>query len=309
MLMDRKWERVCWVAVAVAALVGGAMIGNTKASPDADSQANRKMAKNERNARNRGGIDGVSDHEAVPKDEIGLRKMANHALSTPRRTERYQRLMAMLDDTTAENWNTLWKEYIRQTLEEGRVHETEWSLFMNRVGEVAGPAAMEYFSHHGQEEHTFNRREVLLGWAGLNPAGALAWLKEQPVESQPAEFWGAVMQGASSNDTRLALDLLSEIPDNLSAPVVRSTADSLIQTEGLGHTAELLETKVAEIPAGAPMPERLRFFYQELKERSGRMKWLAESYPDMNTHQPSLERLTEIFEPGAGEDTTEDLAR
>jgi hypothetical protein len=225
--------------------------------------------------------------------------MANHALSTPRRTERYQRLMAMLDDTTAENWNTLWKEYIRQTLEEGRVHETEWSLFMNRVGEVAGPDAMEYFTHNGQEQFTFNRREVLLGWAGLDPAGALAWLKEQPAESQPAEFWGAVMRGASSNDTRLAMDLLSEIPENLSAPVVRSTADNLIQTEGLAHTAELLERKVAEIPEGQPIPDRLKVFYQELKERSARMKWLAESYPDMNTHQPSLDRLTEAFEPGA----------
>lgn len=301
--MDRKWERVCWVAVAVGALTGGAMIGKVRSFPEADTSAEGRLAKGDRNDRGGGGMDGVGDHRAERKDETELRRMANHALSTPRRTERYQRLMAMLDDTTAENWNTLWKEYIRQTLEEGRVHETEWSLFMNRVGEVAGPDAMEYFSHHGQEEYTFNRREVLLGWAGLDPAGALAWLKEQPAESQPVEFWGAVMQGASSNDTRLAMDLLSEIPDNLSAPVVRSTADSLIQTEGLAHTAELLESKVAEIPAGDPMPERLRVFYQELEERSGRMKWLAESYPDMNSRQPSLEKLAEVFDPGASDAT------
>jgi hypothetical protein len=235
----------------------------------------------------------------APKNEQELRKLANHALSTPRRTERFQRLMSLLDSTTAENWNTLWKEYIRQTLEEGRIHETEWSLFMAKVGEVAGPDAMEYFTHHGQESYTFNRREVLKGWAAMDPSGALAWLEGQPPANQPVEFWGAVMTGAAANDSSLAISLLTRIPPNISPEVIGATADTLIQSEGLGNTIQLLDEMVATVPSDSPLPPHLMHFYQVLKQRSDRIHWLAQSYPDMDVRQPSLDHLSEQFASGS----------
>lgn len=292
--MERKTERLCWLVVAVLAVMCGAWIGKSGQSAEATVEGpvvQRRKSGKEGEHRNDSG-------KPPPKHETELRKMANHALSTPRRTERFQRLMTLLDDTTADNWNTLWKEYIRQTLEEGRVHETEWSLFMNRVGEVGGSAAMEYFSHHGQEEFTFNRREVLKGWAAVDTPGALGWLKAQPGASQPVEFWGAIMGGAAVSDSKLAMDLLSEIPETLTEQVVRSAADGLIQSEGLERTAELLEEKVATIPNSGTIPEHLKFFYRELSKRVDRMKWLADSYPDMNSRQPSLEHLKARFEGG-----------
>ncbi|MES2658711.1 MAG: hypothetical protein V4689_08835 [Verrucomicrobiota bacterium] len=236
--------------------------------------------------------------QPAARDEAELRRLANHTLSAPIRTERFQRLMILLDSTTADNWSTLWKEYIRQTLEEGRIHETEWSLFMSRVGEVAGPDAMEYFTHHGQENYTFNRREVLKGWAATDPRGALKWLEGQPPENQPAEFWGAVMSGAAANDSKLATELLAKIPSGISPAVIRSTADTLIQSEGLGNTIGLLQDMVAVIPPGDAIPPYLTHFYQELKQRSERIKWLAGSYPDMKTRQPSILELDERFAPG-----------
>ena len=291
----------------MVAVMCGTWVGKAGTAKEVVSDDRRHGVADSRGSGARKGEHREDSRRSAQRDESELRRMANHALSTPRRTERYQRLMAMLDDTTADNWNTLWKEYIRQTLEEGRVHETEWSLFMNRVGEVAGPDAMEYFSNHGQEQYTFNRREVLKGWAAVEPQGALEWLKAQPQESQPVEFWGAVMSGAAASDSKLAMEMLSEIPMELTQQVVRSTVDGLIQTEGLAHTAELLEEKVAGISEGGTIPADLRFFYQELDQRVGRMKWLADSYPDMNSRQPSLENLAGRFggpppeEPGDGD--------
>jgi hypothetical protein len=291
--MNRNWERACWAGVvAITALLGGL----TRKSPPPVADA---APKSERQGKKQATSSGTHrDLEPLPKDETELRKYANHALSTARRTERFQRLMMLLDKTTAENWNTLWKEYIRQTLEEGRIHETEWSLFMSRVGEVGGPEAMEYFTHNGQQEHTFNRREVLKGWAAVDPNGALAWLERQPAESQPVEFWGAVMTGAAANNSKLAVELLSRIPSNVSPAVVQSTADALIQTEGLGNTIHMLEELTDQIPAGGPMPAHLVHFYQMLKQRSDRINWLANSYPDMETHQPSISNLDQRFTGG-----------
>jgi hypothetical protein len=294
-VMDLKRERLCWIGVVLVAVMCGIGVGRVGNGSDGAAENARAGRATPRDHGGSKGAPREDSHWAGIRDETELRKMANHALSTPRRTERFQRLMAMLDNTTAENWNTLWKEYIRQTLEEGRVHETEWSLFMNRVGEVGGPDAMEYFSHHGQQQYTFNRREVLKGWAAMEPRGALEWLKAQPVETQAVEFWGAVMAGAAASDSKLALELLSEIPAKLTQQVVRSTVDGLIQTEGLAHTARLLEERVSEIPEGEAIPPDLQFFYQELDQRVGRMKWLADSYPDMNSRQPSLDLLAQRF--------------
>ncbi len=308
MTMNRPSERLIWIGVAVIAVIGGVMVGanlersnQAQPKPKAQSSRNNPGAVNaeNRNEPRRGEI----------RDEQELKKMANHALSTPNRTERYQRVMEMLDSTTAKNWNVLWNEYIRQTLEEGRVHEAEWSLFMNRVGEVAGPDAMEFFTHNGQNQYTFNRREVLLGWSSVDPQGALAWLKGQPESEAPREFWGAVMDGVAAKDSALALQMLREVPDQYSAAVVRGTVDTLIQSEGLVNTTKFLEKMVAEIPEGSTMPDRLQYFYKEIQSRAQRMQWLASSYPDMPTHEASLESLKAVFEPGAESPAEEDISR
>jgi hypothetical protein len=292
--MDRNRERFCWAGLVVLTAICATLAGTSTKEGDQTESLNHSSKKD------RGVAQRETDRTTPVRDEEELRKLANHALSTPQRTERFQRLMSLLDHTTAENWNTLWKEYIRQTLEEGRIHETEWSLFMGRVGEVAGPDAMEYFTSNGQQQYTFNRREVLRGWAAVDPNGALAWLERQPAESRPAEFWGAVMSGAAANDSKLATELLARVPGDVSPVVIRHTADTLIQSEGLGNTIRLLDGMVATVPAGEPMPAHLTHFYQTLKQRAERIAWLAGSYPDMNVRQPSVGHLEEKFGAGSG---------
>lgn len=295
-VMIKVWERWVWLGIVLIAIFGGAAAGSRKSNgenPDSKPAAPRISTSSR-------GADKLSSRSGggESKEEKEIRQMANHALSTPSRTERYRRVMLMLDRTTADNWSILWKEYIRQTLVEGRIHENEWSLFMNRVGEVAGLEAMEYFSHNGQSEFTFNRREVLIGWAAIDPDGALAWMKSKPANEMPAELWGAMMAGAASKDSSVALKLLSEVPESHSLPVVRQTVDTLIQTEGLEKTVALLEKLAGEVPEGEAMPRRLQVFYKEIQQRAGRMDWLAKSYPDMPVRAASLEKLKASFEPG-----------
>ncbi len=201
--------------------------------------------------------------------------------------------MQMLDRTTRENWQVLWHEYIRQTLEEGRVHEHEWSLFMNRVGELDGAEAMEYFTHNGQNEYTFNRREVLTGWAAADPRGAHAWLTSQPEAEQRPEFWGAVLRGASARDASLTLTWLGEVPREHAPGVTRQVVDSLIQAEGIANTAGAL-LEMTEGTGGSP-PPHLAMFYAELKGRAERMTWLGQSYPDVTHNPPDLAKLEAIF--------------
>jgi hypothetical protein len=296
MAMVKKWERLIWIAGVLLALFAGMAGGGGESGPKVAPVSNETPPRRGKPADHGGQRE--SSRGGDIRDEAELRKMANHALSTPSRTERFQRVMEILDRTTAENWSVLWKEYIRQSLEEGRFHEAEWQLFMNRVGEVAGPDAMEYFTHNGQNQFTFNRREVLSGWSSIDPQGALAWLKNQPHEKQPRELWGAVMNGAAGKDPQLALQLLRDVPDEHSPAVVRGTVDTLIQSEGLPATAKLLEELVAEIPEGASMPPRLVIYYQELRKREARMKWLSDSYPDMPVKPASLDSLKQVFEPG-----------
>ena len=210
--------------------------------------------------------------ERVPRDAAGLRNFTEHALSAPSRTERFKRVGLMLDEVTPENWQTIWKEYIRQTLKEGRIHEAEWTLFMSRVGEVAGPAAMEYFTHNGQNQYTFNRREVLHGWAAADPQGAYRWLLEQPADKQPPEFWQAVLDGATAQDPKLALGWLKEAPPQMAATLARGTVASQIQADGLAGTIKSIEQLVAETPEGSPQPDYLKLFYKELATRAATSK-------------------------------------
>ncbi len=291
--MTRSLERIVWViAILIVAAIGVVQRSGNGDSPgdvEAGADSSRRQARDGggRSGRERNALHSV-------RDEQELRNIANHALSAPSRTERYQRVMQILDRTTEENWMVLWKEYIRQTLEEGRIHETEWSLFMNRVGEVAGPEAMEYFTHNAQNEHTFNRREVLLGWATVDPDGAFEWLRNQPEDAQPPEFWASVLRGATARDAELALAWLEAVPRQHSPQVVRDTVSSLIQAEGIVKTAEALEEMAARYPDGSP-PAHLTMFFHELKKRSQRMDWLSQSYPEFNHRSPRFEDLEIIF--------------
>ena len=292
--MTRSSERLVWIGAVVLALgfgTAGGIVSQRKSSADDDGGEMGRF-RSERGANLQ--AEGSRSPIRLIRDEKELKIMADRALSTPSKTERYHRVMQILDQTTAENWKVLWEEYIGQTLRDGRIHETEWSLFMNRVGEVAGPDAMEYFTHNGQSEYKFNRGQVLAGWAASNPESAFEWLKAQPQEDS-GEFWNALMSGASTKDAALALTWLDQVPADSVAPIARSTVDGMIQSEGMAKTIRALEDMVAEVPAGTEMPPHLQAIYQELERRAGRVDWLGQAFPDLYPGAPDLEKLRTVF--------------
>ncbi|MBX3743296.1 MAG: hypothetical protein KF712_20085 [Akkermansiaceae bacterium] len=293
--MIRTRERLAWLVVVVAVVVWGSLRGGENDAPDGkDTRSGRKPNPAASAGRDRGG-DGGLRGERPPRDEDGLRNYANHALSAPSRTERFKRVMIMVDEVTPENWKTIWTEYIRQSLAEGRFHEAEWGLFMNRVGEVGGPDAMEYFTHNGQNEYTFNRREILAGWAAQDPQGAWRWLQSQPEDKRPPEFWQSVLNGAAAKDPKIALGWLTEAPPEVAVRVAPAIVGSQIQADGMAGTIASLEEMVASTPQGQPPAPYLAAFYKELANRVRRMKWLAEAYPDVPGATLDLSKLEAVF--------------
>lgn len=294
--MIKNGERFAWAVVVLSLVVWGVMRGGGDSDHPEQPRDSRKAGAAAGGGRDRGGEGGLRG-ERPPRDEEGLRKYANHALSAPSKTERFKRVMIMVDEVTPENWQTIWKEYIRQSLAEGRFHEAEWGLFMNRVGEIGGPEAMEYFSHNGQSEYTFNRREILAGWAAQDPQGAWRWLQSQPEDKREPEFWQSVLNGAAAKDPKIALEWLAEAPPQIAQQVAASIVGSQIQADGMAGTIASLEKMVAATPEGQPPAPYLAAFYRNLADRVNRMKWLGEAYPEIPSATLDLSKLEGVFGP------------
>lgn len=294
--MIGKRERIVWVAVVVLVVVWGVLRGGGGKTVTQEEAEGRTAGTTASGGRDRSGGGGLKG-ERPPRDEDGLRKYANHALSAPSRTERFKRVMIMVDEVTPENWQTIWKEYIRQSLAEGRFHEVEWGLFMNRVGEIGGPEAMEYFTHNGQSEYTFNRREILAGWAAQDPQGAWRWLQSQPEDKRVPEFWRSVLNGAAAKDPKIALDWLAQAPPDVARDIAPSIVGSQIQADGVAGTIASLEKMVAATPEGQQPPAYLGAFYRDLAGRVRRMEWLAASYPDIPSTALDLSKLEAVLGP------------
>jgi len=287
-------ERFVWSAVVLSVVVWGVLRGGD------DDAGNGKAAKESRKpaaSASAGGGRGAGfvRGERAPRDPDELRKYTNHALSAPSRTERFRRVMIMVDEVTPDNWQTIWKEYIRQSLAEGRFHEAEWGLFMNKVGEIGGPDAMEFFTNNAQNEYTFNRREILAGWAAQDPQGAWKWLQSQPEDKRPAEFWVSVLNGAAAKDPKIALEWLAEAPPEISQQIAPSIVGSQIQADGMAGTIASLEQMVADTAEGQRPPAYLEAFYRNLADRVNRMKWLGAAYPDIPAATLDLSKLEGVF--------------
>ena len=229
-------------------------------------------------------------------DAEELRKRLTGALLSHGQKDRFQRLAWVLDEVTPENWRDLWHEYIRLTLNDGRVHEQEWQFFMNRVGEVAGPEAIAFFETNGQSEFTFNRREVLRGWSAVDPSGAAAWLESQSENSPNQGLWPTLVGSVAETNPEAALSIVNRLSPDGQKRVVDPMVDSLIQLEGIHGAIRRLEGLVNGLPEGSGMPTMLTFYYDSLRARAGRMEWLGNAYPEFDRPKPNLENLAPFFE-------------
>lgn len=303
--MTRTLERGIWVgalilSVSITLLVGrsseqeGEKISPTKSTrsqefrvkgPSRPSYERTRVGAYEKKAE-------FAWSQAESADELA--DFLTEALEIPRDTERLQHITEMLDHVTPENWSTLWQAYIRQTMDDGRVQATEWILFMNRVGEVAGPEAIAYFELNGQPQQTFNRREVLKGWASKDPRSAIDWMESQKEGGANSSLWPSLVGSVSESDPSLAFDLLDTVPESYASSAAGSLFEGMVQSEGLAASQERLLSKIAEAEPSDISPAWRRY-YQLLEERVGRMKWLSEEYVDMEARIPDLSELEPYF--------------
>lgn len=219
----------------------------------------------------------------------------NGTLLTEDNIERLQKLSWILDEVTPENWQTLWEEYLQQTMSTGRVHETEWQMFMNRVGEVAGADAIKYFESNAQNQYTFNRRGILYGWAGKDPEGAAQWMLAQAPDSPNQSLWSPFIHAVAGTNPDKAIALVSKLDPRAQQRLAEPMIDSMIQLDGIQGATRRLEQLVSQIPEGEAPSPLLKSYFGELQQRVGRMNWLADSYPDQTNGAPDLSALEAFF--------------
>lgn len=128
---------------------------------------------------------------------------------------RFALLHAALQRITRENWHsalvTMWKARA-----EGLINEDEVRFFLQRLGEAAGPAALEGFKPKDPVNawETHSGRFAMMGWAMSDPAGAKAWLETQPPgRYHDGMLWGYAL-GLGLRDAPGALQAMQGLEPN-----------------------------------------------------------------------------------------------
>ncbi len=165
-------------------------------------------------------------------------------LAQPNRIERLRQLCEMLTAITPENWREVKNAFGVQTRTEGRWQVNEWNLMLERVGEVAGPAAIQDAFEEGTPSAESRARPLMIGFASAHPKAALDWFDGQPTEIQQRLF-NHLVSGVGRSQPEQALALLKEQPRNLWEANVPSVIDGAIQLGGF-RRAEALYAAVRD---------------------------------------------------------------
>lgn len=299
--MKKPLERIVWLVISVAALFVGINSGKSSERSRMEQVASeqsgdRRDSPHGRTDSARREGDGRRGGSINPKNRDEIRDRTFQALSSSSRLQRQMGMIGVLDAMTADNWQSVWKEHVRQTIESGRVHNLEWSTTMQRVGEVAGREAMEYFEHNGQSEGTGNRAAVLVGWAAADPDGAFSWMANQAPDSPNQNLWNDLLRGLSERDPMMALERIDEIPEQFRPRGMAVVCDGLIQSGNLKDASSVLADMASKIPEGSPPPRELVAFYYSLKNRVGFVDQLSAAYPEFNKQTPDMATLDQIFQ-------------
>jgi|GEM_PF-4476672 len=125
---------------------------------------------------------------------------------------RFALLHAALQRITRENWHaalvTMWKARA-----EGLINDEEVRFFLQRLGEAAGPAALEGFKPKDPVNawETHSGRFAMMGWAMSDPAAAKAWLETQPAgRYHDGMLWGYAL-GLGLRDAPAALQAMQTL--------------------------------------------------------------------------------------------------
>jgi hypothetical protein len=153
------------------------------------------------------------------------------AANVPSQTQRLGRICALMASVTAENWRDIVDGLTRQTLTSGRLNREEWRIVLQRVGEVAGKAAiMEAFESTKPQEQE-RVPQLLTGWASADPTAAIAWMEEQGEQMQKL-LANPLIGGLARTDPQAALTFLSTHMPEMRDGIMPGIIDAIIQNSG-----------------------------------------------------------------------------
>lgn len=208
----RALPHVFWALVAIGTFAIGYVAGDppTGAHQTARPAAVRTGSGSETDQAASG-----SGERATPATVILTGEQARvrtfEILSEPNRIVRLRQVCELLDHMTPENWRDVREGFRVQTTSEGRTHDTEWHLMLERVGEVAGADAITEVlgpTHLGDMDQA---RGLLTGFADADAKAAHAWLETQPPEAQD-QLRRSLIEGMARTDSKAALALSVALP-------------------------------------------------------------------------------------------------
>jgi hypothetical protein len=182
-----------------------------------------------------------------------LRVQAFEILSLSDSIDRMRRLCDLMRSVTAENWREFVDAFVRQAGTTGRIHQAEWKLAMERVGQLAGKEAIEQTLASETSRMQSRTPLLLAGWASTDPKAAQQWLERQDPEMQSA-YAGALLSGMARSDPTSALTLMaSRYPDERDM-LTPQIVEGMVQKGGVREAEELL----LWLRDGADIPEAVK---------------------------------------------------
>lgn len=253
---------VAWTLVAVVAFVLGTFVSDP---PRPNSPV---AVKNEPGTQQEAQVRVLSEERFVPLNAEGMpnaflspeqtRARTFEVLSEANRTKRMRKLTELLEHVTRENWREVVEAFLRQTIHEGRTHDQEWFLTLERIGEIAGSEAVDDAVNSKNPNGMERARRFLVGWAGSEPDQALAWLQSQSPEVQ-GQLIQPLINGMAKANPKQALELAMLQPEQLQEATIGLVVDAAIQRGGYSAAEGLLKPLIGR--TGIEDGTRGKLFY------------------------------------------------
>ncbi len=245
--MKLAWIHCVWAGISVVAFVAGTLLQPNvpvrNSPPSASDRGSEGTAVQSRISDNsvtdpvldlREGNGGNS-----PRAEMKGRFF--DALYQPNRMDRRQKVIALLEEVTSENWQGMIDSFGMQTIHTGRRHDEEWDLALRRAGEVAGSVAVESFLNGKGVANDLHAGVCLEAWAARQPKDAAAWFRSREDDPKTSLMAVAMVRGLAQSDPVAALTFVESMPRENRLSFAEELANGVVQHGGIESAMKYVE--------------------------------------------------------------------
>ncbi len=228
-----------WIVLGVGAfLLGyGWQGGGLKMDSKGNATENRSVSENSFVEIPQVESRGANAVEAV-QSPLSFRQSISDVLRRSSGSDRMLDLSDLLRNLDRSNWLVTLDAFVEQTQVHGRRHPMEWSLFVQRAGEVVGKEAMLYFAESGIPNAA---RISLEGWASVDPEGAFEWLEQEADPDLRENILGAAIRGVGQTKPDLAISLLESLDVADRAKYTGQLFPIFVQSVGMDEASALFD--------------------------------------------------------------------